>query len=60
MKAYVVTTGVVSGLLALAHVARVMMEGWGAAADPIFILTTVGSAGLCVWAWRVLRKMARP
>jgi len=60
MKAYVITTGAVFGLLALAHVARVIQEGWGVGADPFFILTTLMSAGLCLWAWRVFRHTPRP
>jgi hypothetical protein len=60
MKAYVMTTGAVFGLLALAHVWRVILEGWAVAADPFFILTTLGSAAICVWAWRVLRNAPRP
>ena len=54
------TTGVAFGLLALAHVLRVVQEGWGVAADPVFILTSLGSAGISVWAWRLLRHTPRP
>ena len=60
MRAYVMTTGVAFGLLALAHVLRVAQEGWGVAADPVFILTSLGSAGISVWAWRLVRHTPRP
>jgi len=55
MKAYVMTTGTVFGLLTLAHIWRVIAEGPYLARDPFFILVTVIAAALCVWAWRVLR-----
>ena len=58
MKAYVMTTGVVFGLLTLAHLWRIIVERH-LATDPIFILITVIAASLCVWAWRVLRVSAR-
>ena len=54
MRSYVVTTGVVFGLLAVAHVARVVAEGSRLATEPFFILTTLASVGLCVWAFRLL------
>jgi uncharacterized membrane protein len=58
MKAYVITTGVVFGLLTLAHLWRIIVERH-LATDPIFILITIIAASLCVWAWRVLRVSAR-
>jgi len=58
MRAYVMTTGVVFGLLTLAHLWRIILERH-LATDPIFIIITVIAASLCVWAWRVLRVSAR-
>jgi hypothetical protein len=58
MKAYVITTGVVFGLLTLAHLWRIIVERH-LATDPIFILITIIAASLCVWAWRVIRVSAR-
>ena len=59
MKAYVITTGSVFGLLTLAHIWRVFAEGPRFATDPFFVLITVASAALCFWAWRVLRLSSR-
>jgi hypothetical protein len=59
MKAYVMTTGAVFGLLALAHVWRVVEEGRHLAADPWYVLITVVAAALCLWAFRLLRVSAR-
>ncbi|MBA2707900.1 MAG: hypothetical protein H0U59_08870 [Gemmatimonadaceae bacterium] len=56
MKAYVATTGVVFGLLTLAHLWRVVAEDRNLATDPWYVLITVAAAGLSLWAWRVLRK----
>jgi hypothetical protein len=59
MRAYVMTTGVLFGLITLAHVWRVIEEGRGLAGDLWFILLTVAAAGLCLWAWRLLRLSTR-
>ena len=55
MRAYVMTTGVLFGLIAMAHVWRVFEEGPGLVTDPWFILLTVAAVGLCLWAWRLIR-----
>jgi len=59
MKAYVITTGAVFGLLTLMHVWRVFAEDRRLARDPWFILITVVAAGLCLWAWRLLKRSSR-
>ena len=57
MKAYVMTTGILFGLLFVAHVWRVIAEGPASARDPVFILFTIAAAALSFWAWRVLRSL---
>jgi uncharacterized membrane protein len=59
MKAYLITTGTVFGLITLAHVGRVLAEGPHLATDPLFVLLTVAAAALCFWAWRLLRRSSR-
>jgi hypothetical protein len=59
MKTYVMTTGIVFGLLTLAHIWRAFVEGPHLATDPSFVVITVVAAGLSVWAWRVLRLSSR-
>jgi hypothetical protein len=59
MKAYVMTTGAVFGLLTLAHVWRIIGEDPHLATDPWFLLITGAAAALCLWAWRLLRLAAR-
>jgi hypothetical protein len=60
MRAYVITTGVIFGLLTLMHVWRVWVEGPQLARSPIFIVLTVLSAALCGWAWRLVKTSSRP
>ena len=53
------TTGVVFGLLALAHVWRVRAEGTGVL-NPFFVAITVIAAAFSVWAFLLVRKAAKP
>ena len=55
MKAYLAVTGTLFGLIVVAHVWRVIAESRTLATDPWFILLTVVSAGLSLWAFRLLR-----
>jgi hypothetical protein len=59
MKAYLITTGVVFGLVTLAHIARVIAEGPQTATDPLFVILTIATAGLCAWAGRLLWTLKR-
>jgi dolichyl-phosphate-mannose--protein O-mannosyl transferase len=59
VKYYVMTTGTAFGLLALAHLVRVILEGVHVTKSPIFIVTTIGSIALCIWAWRLLKQLRR-
>jgi hypothetical protein len=59
MKAYVMTTGAVFGLLTLAHLLRMIVEGWHVATNPLFVLFTIAAGSLCFWAWRLVRHSTR-
>lgn len=59
MKAYLLTTGTVFGLITLAHIWRALAEGPRLATDPLFVLLTIASAALSFWAWRLLRRSSR-
>ena len=59
MKAYVTTTGVIFGVLTLVHIWRAVVEGPHLAREPSYVLITLAAAGLCVWAWRLLRASPR-
>ena len=60
MKAYVITTGTVFGLIVVAHIWRAVAEGPAIAKNPAYILLTVAAATLSLWAWRVVKAMPRP
>ena len=59
MKAYLVTTGTVFGLITVAHLVRMFVEWPHPATEPLYVLLTVASGGLCVWAWLLFRRLAR-
>jgi len=63
VKAYLITTGILFGLLALAHFLRTIAEWSRLAEDPWFILVGPGigvvAAALCFWEWRLFRISAR-
>ncbi len=59
MKAYLITTGTVFGLITLAHIWRVQAEGLHLATDPVFLGLTVLTAVLCFWAFRLLSRLSR-
>ena len=54
MKAYLITTGTVFGLIVLAHIWRVLEEGPHLAKDPFYVAITVATAAFCLWACRLL------
>ena len=59
MKAYVITTGVVFGLLTLAHIWRVIEEGPHLLTDVTWILITVAATALFIWACRLVWRSPR-
>jgi hypothetical protein len=62
MKLYLMTTGILFAVLALAHVLRTIAEWQRLAVDPGFIVEGPGiglvAAAMCFWAWRLLRVSA--
>jgi hypothetical protein len=60
MRAYLWTTGSMFGLITAVHLWRWIVVEWELARDPWFVLATVVSAALCIWAWRLMRATARP
>ena len=58
MKAYLATTGTIFTLIVVAHVMRIVAEGFGVATDVWWLLMTAASAALAAWAWRLYRQQA--
>ena len=56
MKSYIVTTGAIFGLLLVSHVARLLVEGTYLIREPIFLLTTLASGAVFIWAITLFRK----
>lgn len=59
MKAYLILTGLVFALIALSHVLRLFQEGKAPLHNPWFIVTSLISLAMSVWAWRLLRTTTR-
>jgi hypothetical protein len=63
MKAYLITTGTLFGLLALLHLVLTISQWSRLAVDPWFIVQgpAIGliAAALCFWAWRLLTTRFR-
>ena len=63
MKAYLVTTGTVFGLIAVLHALRAVEERNLLTTNPVEFLSMaalgVVAAALSVWAWRLLRLEIR-
>jgi len=59
MKAYVITTGMVFGLITVAHIWRGIAEGPRLATEPWYILLTLAGATLGLWALRLLWRWPR-
>lgn len=59
MKAYLIITGVLFGLMAVLHLVRGIAEWHLLATNPGYFLGMAAlglvAAGLSVWAWRLLR-----
>jgi len=58
MKAYIITSGLIFALIAVAHLARVAMESTRILHEPIFVVLTILAAGLSIWAFVVLRRVS--
>jgi hypothetical protein len=60
MKPYLITTGTLFTLLAVAHLLRTIAEWSRLTSDPWFILEGPGigliGAAIAFWAWRLLRS----
>lgn len=58
MRAYVITTGIIFALITIAHLVRMAMEP-GVLTEPIYLLLTLLSAALALWAILLLRRPSR-
>lgn len=56
MRCYVVATGIAFFLIFVAHVARFFAEGTGILREPVFLVTSILSLGIAVWAVILIRR----
>ena len=56
MRAYVITTGLIFALITIAHIVRLVLESTRVLTEPIFVLFTILSAALVLWAITLLRR----
>ena len=59
MKAYLVTTGAIFGLITVAHLWRIIDEWPHHATEPWYLVLTAAAAALGLWALRLLRLSRR-
>jgi hypothetical protein len=59
MKAFLITTGTIFGLITIAHVWRMVAENHKLATEPWFVLLTIVAAGLSVWSFRLLSRVPK-
>ena len=55
MRAYVITTAVIFALITIAHVMRMVVES-RVLTEPVYLLLTLLSATLTIWAVVLLRR----
>jgi biopolymer transport protein ExbB/TolQ len=64
MKAYLITTGTIFGLMAAMHLLKAINDRHALSTNPVefLLMAALGvlAAGLSVWAWRLLRRTTQP
>lgn len=59
MKAYILTTGVIFALITISHIVRLALESTRVLTEPVFVLFTILSAAITIWAVVLLRRLSR-
>jgi hypothetical protein len=59
LRCHIIATGIAFALIFVAHIARLFAEGTWLLREPMFILTSILSLGLAIWA-AVLMIRRRP
>ena len=60
MRAYIATTAVIFGLVFLAHLFRLYMEGMYPLHEVWWVLLTLLALALTIWGFGILRRFPRP
>jgi hypothetical protein len=56
VRAYVVITGVIFGLIVAVHIWRAVIENFAPLTQPPFVVLTLLALGLCGWSAYLLRR----
>jgi hypothetical protein len=59
VKTYLITSGVIFGLIPVLHVWKAIAEGPQTAENPFFWALTALAAGMCVWAFWLASRSSR-
>jgi hypothetical protein len=59
MRAFTAIAGILFGLLFVVHIARLVAEGAGPLHNPLFILVSIVSLVLSIWAFVLLFRQGR-
>jgi hypothetical protein len=58
MKLYIITSGCIFALIAIAHIARIATESTNILREPLFLILTLLAAAVSIWAFVVLRRVS--
>jgi hypothetical protein len=56
MRAYVITTGLIFGLIVAVHIWRMLVENFAPLTQAPFVVLTMLALGLCAWSVYLLRR----
>jgi hypothetical protein len=56
VRAFVATSGLIFAMIFAAHIARLLFEGAGPLRDPVFIVSSLASFALVIWAAILVRR----
>ena len=59
MRCFVIATGILFAIIFVLHIARIFAEGAGPLREPVFILTSVLSLGMVIWAVVLVVRRSR-
>jgi hypothetical protein len=59
MRTYIATSGLIFAGLALAHVARLVAEGFGPLHEPAFLVTSLLALAMTLWAAMSFKSIKR-
>jgi len=59
MRAYIIITGIIFALITIAHLARLASESTRVLTEPVYVVFTILSTAIAIWAIVLLRRLHR-